>query len=120
MTGLLRFCPYRVSVATLLAASLPASGSAQDIRVSAADTLALAVTIFRVAFSNGTQTAHAAAQPELVCVGRASELGDPPTAVIDSLQSGRTLLVRPISACRREPLGRSTRGVSLMVDTLTG
>ena len=85
------------------------------------DSLALAISIYSVALTNGTQTAHAADHAQLVCVKGTQPNADPPAAVLAALQSNRTLLIRPMSACRQEPLGGpAPRGASLVVDTLTG
>jgi hypothetical protein len=84
-----------------------------------ADSLALMNAIYLVALSNGTQTAHAATGPEVVCARGLRPDSDPPAAVIDALQKDRSLLIRPMSACIQEPV-RSTRDGSLVVDTLTG
>jgi hypothetical protein len=99
---------------------------------TAADSLALTLTIYATAFTNGTQTAHADRLPEVVCVrglttsaldrplGRTESEQDPPAAVLTALRKDRALLVRPMSACRREPLRAGTGSMSLVVDTLTG
>ena len=121
----------RAMTAVAILAITPGLGSAQEPK-SAADTLALTLTIYTAAFTNGTQTAHAAAAPELVCVrgltthpldqplARMESQLDPPAAVLNALQKDRALLVRPMSACRREPLRPGTGSMSLVVDTLTG
>lgn len=108
---------------TVLAAGLvtgmPLSVQAQG-PTTRADSVALVIAIYGVAFTNGTQTAHAATLPDLVCVQGPRPGVDPPRAVLDALQRDRSLLVRPMSACKTEPLGGATRGISLVVDTLTG
>jgi hypothetical protein len=85
-----------------------------------ADSLALAIAIYEVAVSNGTQTAHADTTPALVCVGGNQPATDPPAEVLEALRARRTLLIRPLSACKTEPLSREGWGRSLVVDTLTG
>jgi hypothetical protein len=111
--------PVRIlTVVALLGETAPALAQAQG-PTTAADSMALAITIYSVALSNGTETAHAASLPEVVCVGGVRPGVDPPRAVIDALQENRTLLVRAGSACRTEPL-IAKRSVSLVVDTLTG
>lgn len=110
----------RRTIIAAMALMIPGSAGAQDLRRSATDSLALAVTIYRVAFSNGTQTAHGVAKPELVCVRGNPWTADPPLAIVDSLQRGTTHLLRPNSACRQDRPTSAARGVSLVVDTLTG
>jgi hypothetical protein len=102
----------------LVLASAPAAHAQGP--TSAADSLALMQAIYRVAFSNGTQTAHAAALPELVCVKGQPPNTDPPQVVLDTLQAGRVLLVRPMSACTIDPRVTARSSTSLVVDTLTG
>ena len=85
-----------------------------------ADSVALLITIYGVAFTNGTQTAHSAGLPEVVCVQGQRPRVDPPREVLDALQKDRTVLVRPMSACKTQGLLNAPRGTSLVVDTLTG
>ena len=84
------------------------------------DSLAMTIAIYTTAFTNGTGTAHGAAQPEVVCVRGFAARTDPPAEVIAALQKDRTMLVRPMSVCRVDPLSGAARSVSLVVDTLTG
>ncbi|MBL0171316.1 MAG: hypothetical protein IPP90_11390 [Gemmatimonadaceae bacterium] len=108
-----------MAVAIGLASCMSATVRAQG-PTTMADSMALAITIYGVAFTNGTQTAHAATQPELVCVQGPDPGVDPPRVVIDALQQGRAMLLRPMSACKVMLLGAAPRGTSLVVDTLTG
>jgi hypothetical protein len=113
------------------------AGVAQAQPVSAADSLALSITVYNAAFRNGVETAYRA---PLVCVRglrpppdpgdgpresfqkRQVATADPPLAVLAALQKDRAMIVRPMSACRTEPLGEFNRSIStsLVVDTLTG
>src|SRR5687768_16914224 len=69
---------------------------------NAADSLELTVAIFRAAIAHGTRTAQPAPLPRLVCLGRIGGWDeDPPIGVVDALQQIDTLIVRPVSACRR-------------------
>jgi hypothetical protein len=106
--------------AALIAALVPTIANAQiDAPQTHADSIALAIAVYGVALSNGTQTSHGSVQPELVCVRGVTPAKDPPAEVIAALQENRTLLVRPMSAFKTEPLGRSINQ-ALVVDTLTG
>lgn len=107
---------------TALTVGLTASMRTTDAQTptTQADSAALAVAIYRVAFTNGTHTAHAATLPDVVCVQGQRPGVDPSPAILDSLQEGRSSLVRPMSACKIQALRGSPRGVSLVVDTLTG
>jgi hypothetical protein len=99
---------------------------------TAADSLAVTIAIYTAAFGNGTQTAHTGKLPEVVCVrgitttpldrpmGRVESELDPPAEVVAALQKDRTLLVRPMSACRREQRRPEAGSMSLIVDTLSG
>lgn len=93
--------------------------SAPQARTSG-DSLAMMIAAYTTAFTNGTGTAHGAAKPEVVCVQGLAARSDPPAEVVAALQKDRTMLVRPMSGCRIEPLSGATRSVSLVVDTLTG
>ena len=108
-------------VGAAMIASTPITSSAQGPTTSA-DSLELAKVIYGVALTNGTQTAHSAAQAELVCVQGPRAGVDPPSAILDALQKDRSLLIRPMSACRQEPLMLQSLidKTSLIVDTVTG
>lgn len=101
-----------------LTAGISGRANAQE-PATPADSISLMIAIYEVALTNGIRTAHAAALPELVCVRGLGGVGDPPQAVLDALAKKSALLVRPLSACRIEPL-REISSVSLVVDTLTG
>ena len=109
------------SVGMPLSAQLPSVPQATKVYAgptSAADSLDLAIAIFRAATERGTYTAHPAPLPRLVCLARSGEgEADPPAAVLAALKQIDTLLVRPMSACRHQPAPRRTPTVT---DTLTG
>ena len=82
------------------------------------DTASLWIELYRKALDLGLRTAHASEEPVLVCVAGVD--GRILASVVDALAESTTLLVRPNSACRQEPLFSAPRGRSLVVDTLTG
>ena len=83
-----------------------------------ADSKDILVIMYHNAFQNGLKTAHASEAPALVCVGRDKK--DAPLFVLSALADSTRLLIRPLSACRTEPLRSPSTGQSLVVDTLTG
>ena len=92
------------------------------------DSAALWGVIFRAAVDSGLRTSYPAARPRLVCVafhrsvradGTVEALSDPPAGVIATLAQIDSLIVRPVSACRLEPLGDGLSEIPLMVDALT-
>ena len=111
-------CSRPAAVATRSSLPVPTRGP-----VSRADSLELSTVIFRTAIEHATRTSYRAPHPRLVCLAAGEQRSaDPFPEVIAALQSIDSLVVRPMSACRREPLGSfaaSTR-TPLVVDTLTG
>jgi hypothetical protein len=88
--------------------------------LSEADRLALRVAITTVALTNVITTAHAATEPVVVCVRGDRYDVDPDPRVVTALQESRSFPVRPMSACLQEPLRPGSRGISFVVDTVTG
>ena len=96
-------------------------------RAATTDT-AMRAAILRTAVREGLYTAHGANAPALVCVGLAGgaplrpdyleHLADPPITLVKQLQRGRTLDIRPSSACRFSQGG--PRHTSLVVEPRTG
>ena len=80
----------RVAMALVFSSTVVAAILSQQQRVSgprtAADSTALAIAVYDVAFSNGTHGAAGAALPELVCVEGWKFRTDPPREVIAKLQ----------------------------------
>ena len=112
---------FGLSALNIAVFATPAMLAAQSVGPQTrADSISLAIAIYEVAVSNGTQTAHSDAKAALVCVGGFQRATDPPAEVLEALRARRTLLIRPLSACKREPLGSESGGGSLVVDTLTG
>ena len=85
-----------------------------------ADSLALELAIYTTALNNGEATAHAAADPDVICVERWHPDPDLRPSTFEALRKDRTILIRPMSACIRDQPGPGQSGLSLFVDTLTG
>ena len=99
-------------VALFLTTSAAAQGS-----LTTADSVSLLIAAYGTALNNGLRTA-ADKQPGVVCVdGLSDSLRDD---VLTALRDSTQRLLRPVLACRVEPLRSSVRGRSLVVDTLTG
>jgi hypothetical protein len=113
---------------------LPGAAAAQAASAPApADSTALAVALFRTAIDLAQRTAHGAAASEVVCLSRRRRsrlAGDgtpgsaaPDSAVVARLQAEmreELPIVRPVNACRVDPLGSAPRSVSLVVERATG
>ena len=117
----------------LLAAGLligPATAGAQDVfPATADDRIAVAVAAFRTAIVHGQLTAHGDAAPDVLCLAAMlptsstaslqSRLAEPDSSVVALLRE-RFPAVRPISACRIEPLRGALDNTSLVVERETG
>jgi hypothetical protein len=98
-------------------------------RVGATDT-AMMAAVLRTAVREGMYTAHGANPPALVCIGLAGsaplgpgyleQLADPPITLVNQLQRGRTLDIRPSSACRLQHSEGAPRHTSLVVEPRSG
>jgi len=97
--------------------------------VSATDT-AMMTAVLRTAVREGMYTAHGANPPALVCIGLAGSgplgpgylehLADPPVTLVNQLQRGRTLDIRPSSACGIQHSEGAPRHTSLVVEPRSG
>ena len=108
----------RTFLCTLLALGWASELHAQSTATGPQDTLAVLTVLYRRAFELGLRTAHASEKPALVCI--AAGRSDPVASFVSTLADSSSLLVRPASACRTEPLGIPSTSGSLVVDTLTG
>jgi hypothetical protein len=96
----------------------------------AATDTAMMAAILRTAVREGLYTAHGANPPALVCIGLAgtaplrpdylAHLADPPVTIVHELQRGRTLDIRPSSACRINGREGTPRHTSLVADVRSG
>jgi hypothetical protein len=114
-----------------LGAALPDCVAAQRSNTRVAEDTAFLGAVFRTAFREGLYTAHGADTPQLVCVGVdpntnfeggdwLRRLVDPPPSVIADLQRGRSILVRPRSACVVLARGSAADRTSRVQDTISG
>lgn len=113
---------------------LPGATAAQAGGASGAtDSTALSIALFRAAVDLGRRTAHGAAAPEVLCLARrlppalaadwTAQYAEPDSAAVAQLrQELRDELpaVRPLTACRIDPIGAAPRSVSLVVERATG
>lgn len=117
------------AVVAMLAAT-PRSGLAAQRGQSVAADTSLMTVVLRTAVREGLYTAHSADSPQVVCVGLdeadqpgpgwLERLADPPPTVLNELTRGRTLLIRPRSACKLLPFDSTQRETSRVEDTHTG
>jgi hypothetical protein len=101
-----------------------ATGAQQSGIVAPIDSTALAVAVFRTAIVQGQLTAHGRAIPEVLCLATASRragqrYGEPDSIVVARVRE-QVQMVRPISACRIDPLQGAPWNTSLVVETATG
>jgi hypothetical protein len=116
-----------IAISAALAVAWQPAVAQGGSRVSATDT-AMMAAVLRTAVREGLYTAHGANPPALVCIGLAGSaplgpgylehLADPPITLVKQLQRGRTLDIRPSSACRFSQ--GAPRHTSLVLEPRTG
>ena len=90
-----------------------------------ADSVALAVAVFRAAIVHGQLTAHGGAVPAVICLAQVgsrrptNQFDEPDSAVIARIRE-RVPVARPMSACLVEPLRSARDNTPLVVERATG
>jgi hypothetical protein len=109
-----------LSLTFWLALGGPLSGQGVRAPSTGEDSLQLNILILRTAVSLGTESAHPASLPRLVCLSQVGPEGpDPSPATIAALQQPDSLVLRPVSHCRQDLLNATPTDIPLLVDTLT-
>ena len=100
-----------------------ATGAQKSRGADSRDSVALAVAVFRTAIVHGQLTAHGGSIPEVLCLAVAQRVGqrfgEPDSTVVARVRV-QTPTVRPMSACRIDPLRGAADHSSLVVERETG